>query len=117
VGEQNKNGGMKTLLIWLVAGLWMTLIAYVLWYFFRAKTVQPLTIDDLALTWKVHKQRDRCNASRIHSLIKENDEVVGFRCECGYKFIQKRLITQSPQEQHVSISTIQKQIQKQLVKH
>jgi len=105
---------MKLLLILLVGGFWMTLVAYVLWYFFKAKTVQPLTIDDLALTWKVHKQRDGCNASRIHSLIKKNDEVVGFRCECGYKFIQKRLITQSPQEQHVSASTIQKQIQKQL---
>ena len=108
---------MKLLLILLVGGFWMSLVAYVLWYFFKAKTVQPLTIDNLALTWRVHKQRDRCNASRIHSLIKENDEVVGFRCECGYKFIQKRLITQSPQERHVSASTIQKQIQKQLSTH
>ncbi|HDQ06646.1 MAG TPA: hypothetical protein ENN36_08010 [Candidatus Bathyarchaeota archaeon] len=105
------------MLIWLVGGLWMALTAYMLWYFFRAKTVQPLTIDDLALTWKVHKQRDRCKASRIHSLIKENDEIVGFRCECGYKFIQKRLITQTPQERYVSASTIQKQIQKQLTNH
>jgi hypothetical protein len=108
---------MKLLLIWLVGGFWMALVAYMLWYFFRAKTVQPLTLDDLALTWKVHKQRDGCKASRIYSLIKEKDEVVGFRCECGYKFIQKRLITQSPQERHVSIGTIQKQIQKQLANH
>ena len=61
---------------------------------FKAKTVQPLTLDDLALTWKVHKQQKGCKASRIHSLIKENDEVIGFRCDCGYEFIQKRLITQ-----------------------
>ena len=113
-GEQNRKGEVKMLLILLVGGFWMTLMAYVMWYFFRAKTVQPLTIDDLALTWRVHKQRDRCNASRIHSMIKENDEVVGFRCECGYKFIQKRLITQNPQERQVFASTIKKQIQEQL---
>ncbi len=88
----------------------MALVAYALWYFFKAKTVQPITLDELALTWKIHKQRDGCNASRIHSLIKKKNEVVGFRCECGYKFIQKRLITQKSQEQHVSASTIQKQL-------
>jgi hypothetical protein len=62
----------------------------------------------------VHKQRDGCNASRIHGMIKENDEVVGFRCECGYEFVQKRLITQTPHERQVFASTIQKQIQEQL---
>ena len=105
---------MKMLLILLVGGFWMVLVAYVLWYFFKAKTVQPLTLDDLALTWRVHKQRDGCNASRIYGMIKEDDEVVGFRCECGYEFIQKRLITQNPLERQVSVSTIQKHVQKQL---
>jgi hypothetical protein len=99
---------MKMLLILLVGGFWFALVAYVLWYLFKAKTVQPLTLDDLALTWKVHKQRDGCNASRIYSLIKENDEVVGFRCECGYEFIQKRLITQNPHERRASPSAIKK---------
>jgi hypothetical protein len=97
------------LLILLVGGFWLALLAYVLWFLFRAKTVQSLTLDDLALTWKVHKQQKGCTASRIHSLIKENDEIVGFRCECGYEFIQKRLITQKPHEQKVSASAIQKQ--------
>ena len=85
---------MKMLLILLMGGFWLALAAYVLWFLFRAKTVQPLTLDDLALTWKVHKQQKGCTASRIHGLIKENDEVIGFRCECGYEFIQKRLISQ-----------------------
>ena len=101
---------MKMLLILLVGGFWFALGAYVLWFFFKAKTVQPLTLDDLALTWKVHKKQKGCNASRIHSLIKENDEVVGFRCECGYEFIQKRLITQISHERMPSPSVIQKQI-------
>jgi len=98
------------LLILLVGGFWLALGAYVLWFFFKAKTVQPLTLDDLALTWKVHKKQKGCNASRIHSLIKENDEIVGFKCECGYEFIQKRLITQTSHERMTSPSAIQKQI-------
>lgn len=101
-------------LVLLVSCFWAALVVYLLWYIFKAKTVEPLTLDDLALTWKVHKQRDGCKASRIHSMIKENDEVVGFRCDCGYEFIQKRLITQNPQEQYADADTIQRQVQKHL---
>jgi hypothetical protein len=98
------------MLILLVGCLWLVLIAYVLWFLFKAKTVQPLTIDALALTWRVHKKQNGCTASRIHSLIKENDEIVGFRCECGYKFIQKRLISQRPNAQKIPPILILKQI-------
>ena len=85
---------MKMLLEMLMWGSWLALTAYLLWFFFKAKTSQPLDIDELALTWKLHKHQKGCTASRIHSLMTENDEVIGFRCECGYEFIQKRLITQ-----------------------
>ncbi len=78
----------------LTFGFWITLGVYAVWFFFKAKTVQPLTIDDLALTWKLHKQQSGCKSKRVHGLIKENDEIVGFKCDCGYEFIQKRLITQ-----------------------
>jgi hypothetical protein len=53
-----------------------------------------LTLDDLALTWKLHKHQSGCKSSRIHDLLVRNDEVVGFKCECGHEFLQKRLITQ-----------------------
>lgn len=102
---------MNMLFVLLMFGFWSGLIAYALWFLFKAKTVQPLTLDDLALTWKVHKKQKGCNASRIHSLIKENDEIVGFRCDCGYEFIQKRLITQRPKEQKLPTRHISQQIQ------
>lgn len=94
----------------LLFSFWSVLIVYVLWFFFKAKTVQPLTLDDLALTWKVHKQQTGCTSSRIHGLIKENEEVIGFTCDCGYEFIQKRLITQRPVERNVTIDKMQKQL-------
>ena len=89
---------MKMLLELFTAGCWILLVAYILWFIFKAKTVQPLTLDDLALTWRVHKKQTGCNASRINSLIKEKDEIIGFKCDCGYEFIQKRLLSQKPLE-------------------
>ena len=89
---------MIVLLYLLMFGFWIALVSYVLWFIFKAKTVQALTLDDLALTWKVHKNQKGCAASRIHSLIKEDDEVIGFSCDCGYMFIQKRLTTQMSHE-------------------
>jgi hypothetical protein len=79
------------LLLWV---FWAALAVYCFWYFFLAKTVQPLTLDDLALMWRLHKLQSGCKVSRIHSLLERNNEVVGFRCECGFEFQQKRLITQ-----------------------
>ena len=51
-------------------------------------------LDDLALTWRMHKLETGCKASRINSLLTIGNETVGFKCECGYEFIQKRLISQ-----------------------
>ena len=84
------------LLMW---GFWLALGAYVMWFLFRAKTFQPLTLDDLALMWKLHKQNTGCTASRINSMLKNDDDVVGFKCDCGYEFLQKRLITQRVRQQ------------------
>jgi len=78
----------------LACGFWLALGAYVFWYIVKAKNFQPMTMDDLALTWKLHKHQAGCKSSCIHDLLVRNDEVVGFRCECGHEFLQKRLITQ-----------------------
>ena len=90
------------LLYLLILGFWLTLVVYGFWYFFIAKTFQPLTLDDLALTWRLHKQQIGCTASRVHSLLTRNNEVVGFKCECGHEFRQKRLITQGVRKLRVS---------------
>jgi len=84
------------LLMW---GFWLALAAYAMWFLFKAKTFQPLTLDDLALTWKLHKQNTGCTASRINSMLKNDDDVVGFKCDCSYEFLQKRLITQRVHQQ------------------
>jgi hypothetical protein len=84
----------------MILGFWVALAVYCFWYFFIAKTVQPLTLDELALIWRLHKQQTGCTSSRIHSLLENNNEVVGFKCDCGYEFKQKRLITQRISKPH-----------------
>jgi hypothetical protein len=91
----------------LIVGFWLALAVYCFWYFFIAKTFQPLTLDDLALIWRLHKQQTGCKASRIHSLLEKNNEVVGFKCECGYEFQQKRLITQRVSKARNSSASIE----------
>lgn len=80
----------------LVCGVWLALGAYIFWYIVKAKDFQPLSLDSLALTWKLHKHQTGCKSSCIHDLLVRNDEVVGFKCSCGYEFLQRRLITQRP---------------------
>lgn len=91
--KQLKTGERKMLemLMW---SFWLILGAYGMWYFFKAKDVQTLTLDNLILTWKLHKHQANCKAPRIQSLLTKHGEVVGFQCECGYKFLQTRLLTQ-----------------------
>jgi hypothetical protein len=82
------------MLVELACGFWLALGVYVFWYLVKAKDFQPLTLDDLALTWRLHKHQSGCKASCVHDLLTRNDQVVGFKCDCGYKFLQKRLISQ-----------------------
>ena len=78
----------------LVPILWISLGIFTIRFLFKAKTFQPLSLDDLALTWKLHKQKNKCKSKHIKELLRNKNEVIGFKCECGYEFKQERLITQ-----------------------
>lgn len=82
------------MLEYMLFGTWFLLGAYALWFVSKAKTFQPLTLDELACAWKLHKRDANCNASQIHDLLVRKNEVVGFKCDCGYEWLQKRPITQ-----------------------
>ena len=78
----------------MLCGVWFLFGAYAFWFVSRAKTLQPLTLDELALAWRLHKREAKCKASQIHDLLVRHNKVVGFKCGCGYEFIQKRPISQ-----------------------
>lgn len=90
-------GVIQEMLDFVVWGLWFGLGAYCFWFFTQAKRLEPLTLDDLVIIWKVHRQHAGCKApiSRLKPIIhNDSNEFSGFRCECGYQYLSKRLIVQ-----------------------
>jgi hypothetical protein len=81
---------MNTLEILLLA-LWVSITGYASWYFISAKHHVPLTHEEVRLLWKIHKNRTRCDSKKWYE-IRGKDKIVGFKCECGYKHVQKRRI-------------------------
>jgi hypothetical protein len=102
----------------IVTGIsWFAFAGYASWYMFKAREYQPLTLNDLALTWRIHKHQTGCKASQIQDLLVRKEEVVGFKCDCGHQHLQQRLISQRihPQLRNyrpLSIGELQKSLQK-----
>jgi hypothetical protein len=75
--------------------LWSVFIAYLIWYFTSAKHYFPITEKEAKILWKIHKQNVQCNARKWRK-IKRGVKTIGFECECGYKYIQKRPLVINP---------------------
>jgi hypothetical protein len=95
VGEKhNMVLGPLDVLVWL---FWFLLGAYGVWFFTKAKQSQPLTLDELVILWKLHTQQTGCDTplSKLNLIRRQQGkEIVGFECECGYRYMSQRLITQ-----------------------
>jgi hypothetical protein len=78
----------------LAATLWGFLTAYATWYFTSAKNFAPITVNDVRILWKIHKRNIQCHARKWQE-IRRGGKIIGFRCECGYKHVQKRPIVSS----------------------
>jgi hypothetical protein len=84
----NNLVAMNTLEIVLVT-LWLSITGYASWYFISAKHHVPLTRKEAEILWKIHKNEAQCKAQKLHP-IKRRDKIVGFKCDCGYKYMKKR---------------------------
>ena len=83
--------GLLLMVFWLLFG------GYSVWFFTKAKMLQPLTLDELVILWKLHRQQTGCHASLSKLepvIVPHSREFVGFKCDCGYQYLSKRLITQ-----------------------
>jgi len=79
----------------LALGLWTTFVIYVTWYCTSAKYNAPISQNEAKLLWKIHRQNKKCAARRWRE-IKHQSRIVGFECECGHKYMQKRPVVASP---------------------
>jgi len=84
----------------LVPMLWLCFAAYAAWYCTSAKKYAPLTREEIRILWKLHKQNVGCKAKKWQE-IRRKDNIVGFKCECGYKHVQKCPIAASTPALHV----------------
>lgn len=88
-----------------VAAAWAAFMIYLIWYFAKAKHYAPLSMEEAQLLWKIHKARDDCN-SKTWSEIHRGGKMVGFRCGCGYKHIQKRPVKAPKTTSTMSFTTL-----------
>jgi hypothetical protein len=93
----------------LVFASWTALVVYATWYFTSAKHYAPLTPYEARILWKIHKQNIKCNG-RKWQIIKRGGKIIGFKCECGYKHLQRRpiVISLPPVTTHTQTSIIEK---------
>jgi hypothetical protein len=52
----------------------------------------PITPEDAKVMWTFHKQNGTCKYRNWHLLRRKKGKVIGFQCECGYKYTQKKPI-------------------------
>jgi hypothetical protein len=96
---------MLDVLMWV---LWSALGGYSFWFVTHAKRSAPLTLDELVILWKKHKQEAKCRAplSRVKPIIDpRSDEFSGFKCECGYQYFSKRpLVQRRPLDRNMCVA-------------
>lgn len=80
---------------WILILTWSTLAIYGTWFYTSAKDYAPLKPQELAILWKLHKQNNYCQ-QKNPTVIQRKGKIVGFTCNCGYKYFSKRPITQKP---------------------
>ncbi|MBS7646505.1 MAG: hypothetical protein QXK93_03990 [Candidatus Bathyarchaeia archaeon] len=96
----------------LTATVWAAFLGYTVWYFALAKHYAPLTLEEVQVLWKIHKQSAGCPSLKWKKITK-GGKIVGFECDCGYRHIQKRPIvkgTPAPADAQTKITAIYKKL-------
>jgi hypothetical protein len=79
----------------IVPTVWALFAVYAVWYATSAKRNVPITVNDARILWKTHKKSTNCAGHKWRLIECRGGKVLGFECECGYKYTQKRHIVSS----------------------
>jgi hypothetical protein len=77
--------------LFLVPIVWVAFGIVASWFILSAKKHQPISISEVNMLWKSHKQFSQCKAKKFEEIIK-GKKIIGYKCECGYEHKQKRPI-------------------------
>jgi hypothetical protein len=50
----------------------------------------PIKIEDANAMWTLHKLNSGCDCKKHRLLSQKKGKTIGFMCECGYKYTQKK---------------------------
>lgn len=81
---------MLTPILTLTVSAWISFAAYLSWYIAAAKTSIPISMKEAKTLWHIHKQNSTCKAHKWEPLSQKGEIVKGFKCQCGYKYTQKK---------------------------
>ena len=75
----------NTLILTAWSGLAVCAIVFTL-----AKRSVPVTVDEVKVMWVMHRKTASCRCRKWEPIKRKKDKIVGFQCECGYRYTQKR---------------------------
>ncbi|MEM1539296.1 MAG: hypothetical protein QXW82_00735 [Candidatus Bathyarchaeia archaeon] len=75
----------------LVVVLWACFATYATWYLVKAEEYAPLSREEVRFLWRIHRRDSKCQSFRWREIV-FNGRIVGFECECGHRYVQKRPI-------------------------
>ncbi len=88
---------MFTTTLTLTISAWTVFAAYTSWLVFKAKHNVPITLQEAKALWHIHKKNSACKAHKWEPLAQKGDLAKGFKCQCGYKYTQKKpLVVSTP---------------------
>ncbi len=76
---------LNTLLLSICSGLAICGVVFTL-----AKRSAPITVNDAKVLWAMHRKTVHCSGHNWQPIKLKKDKIVGFRCQCGYKYTQKK---------------------------
>jgi hypothetical protein len=79
---------------------WTIFSLYATWYLTKAKSCVPIAVNEARIPRRIHKRNLHCQSIRWRE-IRRGSKTIGFECECGHRYIQRRPIvanTSSRQE-------------------
>jgi hypothetical protein len=93
--QQKYTKGEKTVLAIILPTIWASFAGYLIWYVTSANRNVTITLEDAKTLWKIHKNSANCTGHRWQPVSRRGGKIAGFRCECGYKYTQKRPLVSS----------------------
>ena len=83
-----------TLMVTMLSGLGAC--AFVL---ATVKRTAPITEQEAKVMWTMHRKTTHCKSHKWQPIKRKGNRIIGFKCDCGYKYTQKRpLISGTPKQ-------------------